>query len=78
MMKYLSLIPLLALCACGNVELVKPDNKPHDIAWPTGECRGIIKAVVVEASEWQHPGTQFIAQCEDGRIVYNISNFTVK
>ena len=77
MMKYLSLIPLLALCACGyHVE--KSDGKTHDIEWPNGSCRGIVDVVAVQLSQLEHYGKQYVARCEDGRIVHNLSNFTVK
>lgn len=75
-MKYALILFAIFLCACGECEFA--DNNPHDITWPNGECHGVIKAVVVVASEWQDSGTQFIAQCDDGRIVYNLSNFIVK
>ena len=79
-MKYLSLIPLLALCACGDlcacgeIEKIRPDQSSHYIEWPGGACMGKVNT----HSQLTHSGTQFIAECEDGRIVYNLSNFTVK
>ncbi len=77
-MKYLSLIPLLALCACGEIKHISPDQSTHYIEWPGGSCMGKVKAVGVVYSEMAHSSTQFEAECEDGRIVYNLSNFTVK
>ncbi len=77
-MKYLSLIPLLALCACGEIQEIRPDQSSHYIEWPGGGCMGKIKSVGVTHSQLTHSSTQFVAECEDGRIVYNLSNFTVK
>lgn len=77
-MKYLSLIPLLALCACGEIEEIKPDQSSHYIEWSGGSCMGKVKSVGVTHSQMAHSSTQFTAECEDGRIVYNLSNFTVK
>ena len=76
-MKYLLILAALFLCACEKFEFVEPDNESHDIKWPTGECHGKVTSVAVRASEWLHAGTQFIARCDDGRTVYNLSNFTV-
>lgn len=77
-MKYLLILFALFLCACGECPAVKFDNEIHDIEWPTGSCHGVVEAVGVVHSEWAHSGTQFVAKCDDGRIVYNLSNFTVK
>lgn len=77
-MRYLLILSTLFLCACGEVRVVKSDNETHDIEWPTGSCRGVVKAVGVVHSEWTHSGTQFIAKCDDGRTVYNLSNFIIK
>ena len=76
-MKYLLFLTTLFLCACEEFEFVEPDSESHDIKWPTGECHGKVTSVAVRASEWLHAGTQFIARCDDGRTVYNLSNFTV-
>ena len=76
-MKYLLILSALFLCACGECEFVEPDTESHDIEWPTGECHGKVSSVAVRVNEWVHVGTQFIAKCDDGRIVYNLSNFTV-
>lgn len=77
-MKYLLILFALFLCSCGECPMVKSDNETHDIEWPTGSCRGVVKAVGVVHSEWTHSGTQFIAKCDDGRTVYNLSNFIIK
>ena len=37
----------------------------------------ILTALFLCACEWLRAGTQFIARCDNGRIVYNLSNFTV-
>ena len=76
-MKYLLILSALFLCACEEFEFVEPDTESHYIKWPTGECHGKVTSVAVRASEWLRAGTQFIARCDDGRIVYNLSNFTV-
>ena len=76
-MKYLLILSALFLCACGESEFVEPDTESHDIVWSNGSCRGVVKAVGVHHSEWTHSVTQFIAKCDDGRTVYNLSNFTV-
>lgn len=77
-MKYLFFIPLLALCACGEIEEIKMDKASHYIEWPGGNCMGKVKSVGVVHSQLTHSSTQFVAECEDGRNVYNLSNFTVK
>ena len=77
-MKYLLILFALLLCSCGDCPVVKPDGEMHDIEWPTSSCRGVVKAVGVVHSEWTHSGTQFIAKCDDGRTVYNLSNFIIK
>lgn len=77
-MKYLLILFTLFLCACGEVCTIKSDSKVHDIEWPNGSCRGVVEAVAVHHSEWTHAGTQFIARCEDGRIIYNLSNYIIK
>lgn len=77
-MKYMLILLALFLCACTECPMVKSDNETHDIEWPTGSCRGVVKAVGVHHSEWTHSVTQFIAKCDDGRTVYNLSNFTVR
>ena len=77
-MKYLLILPALLLCACVECPIVESDNETHDIEWPTGSCRGVVKAVGVGHSEWTHSSTQFVAKCDDGRTVYNLSNFIVK
>lgn len=77
-MKYLMILFALFLCACGEVCTIKYDSKVHDIEWPNGSCRGVVKTVGVVHSEWAHSSTQFVAKCDDGRIIYNLSNFTVK
>ena len=76
-MKYLLILTSLFLCACEKFEFVEPDNESHYIEWPTGRCHGKVSSVAVSASEWVHAVTQFIARCDDGRTVYNLSNFTV-
>ena len=77
-MKYLLFLTALSLCACKEIEFVELDTEsPHDIEWPTGKCHGSLSSVAVSASEWLHAETQFIARCDDGRTVYNLSNFTV-
>ena len=76
-MKYILFLTALFLCACEEFEFVELDTESHDIEWPAGECHGKVISVAVSASEWLHAGTQFIARCDDGRIVYNLSNFTV-
>ena len=76
-MKYLLIFTALFMCACEEFDFVEPDNESHYIEWPSGQCHGKVSAVAVRASEWLHAGTQFIARCDDGRIVYNLSNFTV-
>ena len=76
-MKYLLIFTALFLCACEEFEFVEPDTESHYIEWPTGQCHGKVSSVAVSASEWVHAVTQFIARCDDGRIVYNLSNFTV-
>lgn len=76
-MKYLLILPALFLCACGECPVVKSDREIHDIEWPGGSCRGVVEAVGVRFSEWDRFETQFIAKCDDGRTVYNLSNFTV-
>ena len=76
-MKYLLFLTALVLCACKEIEFVEPVAESHDIKWPTGECHGKVISVAVSASEWLHAETQFIARCDDGRTVYNLSNFTV-
>lgn len=76
-MKYLLILSALFLCACGEYPAVKSDNEKHDIEWTNGSCHGVVEAVGVHHSEWTHSGTQFIARCDDGRIIYNLSNFTV-
>ena len=76
-MKYLLIFTALFLCACEEFEFVEPDTESHYIEWPTGQCHGKVISVAVRASEWLHAGTQFIARCDDGRTVYNLSNFTV-
>lgn len=77
-MKYLLILLALFLCSCGKCPSVKPDGEMHDIEWPNGSCRGVVEAVGVYFSEWAHSGTQFVARCDDGRTVYNLSNFTVR
>lgn len=77
-MKYLLIMFALFLCACGEVRVVKSDGEMHGIEWPNGSCRGVVEAVAVHHSEWTHSVTQFIAKCDDGRTVYNLSNFIVK
>ena len=76
-MKYLLFFTALFICACEEFEFVEHDTESHDIEWPTGQCHGKVISVAVSASEWLHAGTQFIARCDDGRTVYNLSNFTV-
>ena len=77
-MKYLLILTALFLCACKEIEFVELDsNSSHDIEWPTGKCHGKLSSVAVSASEWLHAETQFIARCDDGHIVYNLSNFTL-
>ena len=76
-MKYLLIFTALFLCACEEFEFVELDTESHDIKWPTGRCHGKVSAVAVRANEWLHAETQFIARCDDGRTVYNLSNFTV-
>ena len=77
-MKYILIFTALLLCACKEIDFLELDsNSSHDIKWPTGECHGKATSVAVRASEWLHAGTQFIARCDDGRTVYNLSNFTV-
>lgn len=76
-MKYL-LALTLTLCACGEIEQIKPDQSSHYIEWSGGSCMGKVKSVGVTHSQLTHSSTQFTAECEDGRIVYNLSNFTVK
>lgn len=77
-MKYLPITLALALCACGEIEEIRMDKAPHYIEWPGGNCMGKTKAVGVMHSQLAHISTQFVAECEDGRIIYNLSNFTVK
>lgn len=76
-MKYL-LALTLALCACGEIEEIKPNQLTQYIEWPGGSCMGKVKSVGITHSQLAHSSTQFTAECEDGRIVYNLSNFTVK
>lgn len=77
-MKYLLVTLTLALCACGEIEQIRFDQSSHYIEWSGGSCMGKVKAVGVIHSQLTHSSTQFTAECEDGRIVYNLSNFTVK
>lgn len=77
-MKYLLILLALFLCACGESHGVKSDNEKHYIGWSNGSCHGFVEAVGVYHSEWAHSGTQFIAKCDDGRTVYNLSNFIVQ
>ena len=77
-MKYLLFLFALFLCACGEVCVIKSDSKVLDIEWSNGSCRGVVEAVAVHHSEWTHAGTQFIARCDDGRIIYNLSNYIIK
>ena len=76
-MKYLLFLTALVLCACKEIEFAELDTESHDIEWPTDKCHGKVISVAVSASEWLHAETQFIARCDDGRTVYNLSNFTV-
>lgn len=77
-MKYMLILSALFLCACGEYRCVKSDNEKHDIEWSNGSCHGVVESVGVHHSEWTHAGTQFIARCDDGRIIYNLSNFIIK
>ena len=76
-MKYLLIFTALFLCACEEFQFVELDTESHYIEWSTGGCHGTVISVAVSASEWLRPETQFIARCDDGRTVYNLSNFTV-
>lgn len=76
-MKYLLILFALFLCSCGEYPVVKSDGENHEIEWPNGSCHGVVEVVGVRFSKWEHFGTQFIAKCDDGRTVYNLSNFTV-
>lgn len=77
-MKYLLILFTIFLCACGTLHVEKSDGKVHDIEWPNGSCRGIVDVVAVQLSQLEHYGMQFVARCDDGRIVHNLSNFIVK
>lgn len=77
-MKYILIMFTLFLCSCGTVPVVVSDNETHEIEWPNGSCRGVVEAVAVKFSWGASAGTQFIAKCDDGRFVYNLSNFVVK
>lgn len=74
-MKYILILFALFLCACGRG--VGSDGEIHEIEWPNGSCRGVVEEVGVHYSQWTNSSTQFIAKCDDGRTVYNLSNFTV-
>jgi hypothetical protein len=77
-MKYLLILFTIFLCACGTYQVEKSDGKTHDIQWPNDSCRGIVDVVAVKLSQFEHYGIQFVARCDDGRIVHNLSNFIIK
>lgn len=77
-MKYMLILFALFLCACGTYHVEKSDGKTHDIQWQNDSCRGIVDVVAVKLSQFEHYGIQFVAKCDDGRIVHNLSNFIIK
>lgn len=74
MMKYLIIAITSMICmACSNdgpKQFV--DDKSHLISWGTDSCVGKLKVHSITYT------TFYDVACEDGRIVYNLSNFTVK
>jgi hypothetical protein len=73
-MKYLIIAIASMICmACSNNSPKQyEDDRSHLISWGTGSCMGKLKT---------HGKTYtafYDVACDDGRIVYNLSNFTVK
>ena len=80
-MKLIFLAIILLLTACSpssfEMEVVHPDGDKHNVKWPSGECNGKPFVYGVRANEWAHAASQFGVRCDDGRTIYNLTNFTV-
>lgn len=73
MMKYLIAITSMVCMACSNNGPHRfEDDKSHFISWDTGSCIGKLTTHSITYTAF------YDAVCEDGRIIYNLSNFTVK
>lgn len=75
MMKISLLLAAALLVAC-DVQprmYVDPDGEVHNVSWPGGSCKG--KVVRYRAGTYTY---QFGVECLDGKLVFNLTNFTVE
>lgn len=60
---------MLVGCDCTQI----PDqDTAYKVTWPGGSCTGHI--IYIATRYFYHTGVK----CDDGRIVYNLTNFTVE
>ena len=71
MYKLILAVAVMMLVGCDCTRLPDPDTT-HKVTWPGGSCTG--KMIYLVGRYNHHMGVK----CDDGRIVYNLTNFTVE
>jgi hypothetical protein len=71
MYKLILAIAVVMLVGCECASFPDPSTT-HKVTWPTGSCTGNI--IYIAGRYVHHVGVK----CNDGRIVYNLTNFTVE
>lgn len=71
-MKISLLLAAALLVACEGMH-VAPDGETHNVVWPGGSCRGKVVRYRAGVNTYQ-----FGVECSDGKLVFNLTNFTVE
>jgi hypothetical protein len=64
---------LLVACDCPSRMHVDPDGEIHSVSWPGGSCNGKIVRYRAGVNTYQ-----FGVKCSDGKLVFNLTNFTLE
>ena len=71
MYKLIIAVAVMMLVGCDCTRIPDQDTT-YKVTWPGGSCTGHI--IYIASRYFHHTGVK----CDDGRIVYNLTNFTVE